>query len=152
EFQTRDGTRVLKQTGPNQFRWPNSPLLTEFNYVPDKYTEAPEPKDRRPTFKGFEFGADILRNNSPSVRDTFKNRDVYLYEYSSFLTPPPPDKMGTGIGMADRLWPTQFLGGWQSVLRHVNGNDSNGYGWGQGTPMSAEVWLALEDLWVQRSL
>src|SRR5207253_1583051 len=41
EFQDKAGTRVLKQTGSNQFRWPNSRLLDEFNYVPDKYTEAP---------------------------------------------------------------------------------------------------------------
>lgn len=128
-----------QQTGANLFRWPSSSLLDGFNYTADG--------------KGLPFGAEI-----PSGRgefNEFKERKVYLAEYSSFPygTSPPADRLGTGDGMADKMWPTQFNGGWTAVLRHVYAPDANaGYGWSAGRPTSGEVWLALEDMWVQRSL
>ncbi len=48
--------------------------------------------------------------------------------------------------MADGVKPTQFAGGnWKYVLRYVSE-------WGQKTPTQPQVWLALEDLWVQKGL
>ncbi len=42
--------------------------------------------------------------------------------------------------------PTAFAGGtWRGVLRHVNN-------WGDKIPTDKQLWLALEDLWVQRGL
>ncbi len=139
--------RVMKQEKTNQFRWPVSDLFTNFNYRPDGYTDVENPKLKKPKFKGLKFGADVP--NDRSERLAFKSRDVYLAEYSNATLGKP----GSGTGMADRLWPTQFAGGWSSVLRHVYVDDpATGYGWGQGRPTSPEIWLALEDLWIQRSL
>lgn len=47
--------------------------------------------------------------------------------------------------MAAKVRPTRFAGGWQSVLRHVSN-------WGQQTPRSNQLWMALEDVWVQRAM
>src|SRR5207302_1365632 len=47
--------------------------------------------------------------------------------------------------LADRIKPTKFAGGWQSVLRYVAN-------WGEATPKSEQLWLAMEDLWVQRAV
>src|SRR5579883_2545136 len=57
---------------------------------------------------------------------------------------------GTYLGlfrdMAATIRPTQFAGGsWQSVLRYVRD-------WGTLTPRSEQIWLALEDVWVERAL
>ncbi|WP_193788995.1 hypothetical protein, partial [Zavarzinella formosa] len=46
--------------------------------------------------------------------------------------------------LAKAVAPLQFNNGWQSVLRHVAQ-------W-RLTPESEEVWLALEDLWIQREI
>lgn len=46
--------------------------------------------------------------------------------------------------LAKAVAPMQFNNGWQGVLRHVAA-------W-RLTPESEEVWLALEDLWIQREL
>ncbi len=79
-----------------------------------------------------KFG-DRVPNDKGQV-DAFKN--VYLTEFSN------PDK----TGIADQVAPTPFAGtGWQSVLRHV-GN------WGEKVPTSDYLWLALEDIWVQRAV
>lgn len=45
--------------------------------------------------------------------------------------------------------PVQFNGGWQKVVRHVPRWDTAKFG---GPPTVEEIWLALEDLWVQREL
>src|SRR5262249_23136710 len=157
EFRAQDaaGERlVMKQDKVNLFQWPISPLLNGFNYTPDGYTtpeqgdKKPDLRDFTPKFKGLAFGDDIPNHNSQ--RNAFKDKAVYLAEYSTLgpTDTPGPD---AGTGMADRIWPTQFNGGWQAVLRHVNANDT-GLGWGTGQPSSGEIWLALEDLWVQRAL
>ncbi|HEY8506420.1 MAG TPA: hypothetical protein VIL46_17690, partial [Gemmataceae bacterium] len=78
--------------------------------------------------QSLRFGSDI----HSSDRDQFiRGNRVYLGEYKN---------------LADVVKPTQFLGGsWESVLRHVAE-------WRRGVPTSEEVWLALEDLWVQREI
>jgi hypothetical protein len=128
-----------QQSGTNLFRWPNSPLLDGFNYTAEG--------------KGLPFGADIPYERGELSE--FKERKVYLAEYSSFPygTLPPADRPDSGTGMADRMYPTQFNGGWTAVLRHVYTPDPTfGYGWGAGRPTAPEIWLALEDMWVQRSI
>jgi hypothetical protein len=47
--------------------------------------------------------------------------------------------------LAQSIRPTRFAGGWRSVLRYVAN-------WGEVTPRSEQIWLALEDLWVQRAM
>ncbi|HEY3787792.1 MAG TPA: hypothetical protein VGL71_03010, partial [Urbifossiella sp.] len=55
-------------------------------------------------------------------------------------------------GMADKVYPTEFAGGWQNVLRHIKYPSTGPNGWGQATPRSEFLWLALEDIWVQRAM
>jgi hypothetical protein len=102
------------------FTWPNSPLL--------KSVERSNPK----------FGDRIPRESGEY--DEFRKPEVYLAEYSNTAT-----RVARPPGMADKVAPTQFAGGWQAVLRHVSD-------WGQQQPTSDQLWFALEDIWVQRSL
>ena len=75
-----------------------------------------------------KFGEDIP--NRDGVRDQFRNAEIYEATYKKIV--------------AD-LQPMQFRDdNWQNVLRFVPK-------WGQ-MPTSEEVWLAMEDLWVQREL
>jgi hypothetical protein len=106
------------------FTWPgNSKLLQRFDQMDLKFG-APLPTDQG------EF-------------DEFRKPEVYLREFSSLLR---KDAVGPGTGMADKVAPTQFNNGdWRSVLRHVND-------WGQSQITKDEVWLVMEDIWVQRSL
>jgi hypothetical protein len=74
--------------------------------------------------------------------DEFRRPEVYLYEFSSVKK----DGSGTpGTGMVDRVAPTQFRGGWQRVLRHVDN-------FGEVQLTKDQVWLLMEDIWIQRSL
>ena len=91
--------------------------------------------------KGLKFGAPV--GDLSALFSEFQRVETYQHEYSSLR----PGAAGPGTGMADRLAPTQFKNGWQSVLRHVT-ND----GFGQVTVNKEQVWLILEDMWVQRSL
>ncbi|MBN9119341.1 MAG: hypothetical protein J0I06_09295, partial [Planctomycetes bacterium] len=103
--------------------WPtSSPLLRRFNDSNLKFG------DPLPTNEG-EF-------------DEFRKREVYIYEFSTLRK---DGSGGPGSGMADRVAPTQFRGGWESVLRHVND-------FGQNQLTKDQVWLIMEDVWVQRSL
>lgn len=72
--------------------------------------------------------------------DEFKG--VYRAQFSTLKD---DGSGGPGTGMADRVAPTQFRGGWRSVLRHVND-------FGQVQLTKDQVWLMMEDIWVQRSL
>jgi hypothetical protein len=94
-----------------------------------------------------KFGAPIP--NAQFEYDEFKKPEVYLAEYSvaaarekSKSAPIPPEFKG----MADTVAPTQFKGGWAGVLRHVNQFSA------EAELTSEQIWLMLEDLWVQRSL
>ncbi len=104
------------------FVWPrNSKLLSQFDRMNYKFG------DPLPTDQG-EF-------------DEFMKPEVYRSEFSSLKK----DSVGPGTGMADKVAPTQFKGGWQNVLRHVND-------WGQRRITKDQVWLVMEDIWVQRAM
>lgn len=60
---------------------------------------------------------------------TFKNPSVYEAEYRD---------------MAESIKPTEFSKGWKDTLRVIR--------WPEKNPTSEEVWLALEDMCVQREL
>ncbi|VTS00913.1 Uncharacterized protein OS=Planctomyces brasiliensis (strain ATCC 49424 / DSM 5305 / JCM 21570 / NBRC 103401 / IFAM 1448) GN=Plabr_4059 PE=4 SV=1 [Gemmata massiliana] len=89
--------------------------------------------------KGLKFGDPIP--DLTAVHSEFQQAENYLYEYSSIRR----GVGGTGTGMADLMAPTQFSGGWQRVLRYVDN-------FGQVIVNKDQVWLILEDMWVQRSL
>jgi hypothetical protein len=104
------------------YTWPDQPLLKDVERLNLKFGQ-PIPRDR-------------------GELEIFKQTEVYQYQFSS-LKPGVP---GTGVGMADRVAPTQFRGGdWRNVLRHVNA-------WGDRELTSDQVWLLMEDIWVQRSM
>ncbi len=90
--------------------------------------------------RNLKFG-DTLPNQGGEF-DEFRKSEVYLYEFSSLKK---DGSGGPGTGMADMVAPTQFKNGWQSVLRHVND-------FGPGNISNDQVWLIMEDIWVQRSL
>ncbi len=77
--------------------------------------------------------------NSRGEYDDFQR----LYR-SQFSTIKKDGTGGPGTGMADRIAPTQFYGGWERVLRHVTD-------FGAQQLTSDQVWLMMEDLWVERS-
>jgi len=105
------------------FTWPaGSPLLKRFETMDLKFG------DPLPTAEG-EF-------------DEFKKPEVYRNEFSSLRG---KDATGPGTGMADRITPTQFKDGWERVLRHVDD-------FGQSQITKDQVWLIMEDIWVQRSM
>jgi len=108
------------------YTWPSSPQLKAFEKMNMKFgTKIPQGDD-------FAFAQ-------------FKLPEVYLAEYS-YGEDPAARKPATR-GMVTAVAPTEFRGGWQSILRHVTRN-----GWGAGDPTSDQIWLLLEDIWVQRSL
>ena len=89
----------------------------------------PRQRLRKLELRYTKFGEPI--NDTDDAFEVFKRKDVYEAAYAK---------------VADSIRPTSFLGGrWQNVLRHVSD-------WGQKRPTSAQIWLALEDLWVQRGL
>jgi hypothetical protein len=120
--------------------------LHSFNWSRQKalYTwPAGSPNKLKPIEKlNLKFG-DALPQ-SENEFDEFREPTIYLNEYSS-LRGKDVKKDAKGTGMADRVSPTQFLGGWQARLRYVTE-------WKDGAIDPNEVWLAMEDMWVQRSL
>ncbi|MFL5331449.1 MAG: hypothetical protein ACJ8C4_21375 [Gemmataceae bacterium] len=61
--------------------------------------------------------------------NTFRKSEVYLSEFTS---------------LAELIKPTELNGGWQQVMSNVK--------WGEKTPSNEEVWLALEDICIQREI
>ncbi|WP_439626424.1 hypothetical protein [Gemmata sp.] len=90
---------------------------------------------------GLKFGDPIPSGDSQYAE--FQKPEVYLAEFSRDL----PNKKASlpNPGMADLIAPTQFKAGWQSVLRHVNA-------WDERQLTSEQIWLMMEDVWVQRSM
>jgi hypothetical protein len=74
--------------------------------------------------------------------DKFRDKEVYLAQFSSTYV--KPNSVGQ-TPMADMVAPTQFAGGWERVLRHVTS-------WGNTALSSEQIWLVMEDVWVERSL
>lgn len=106
--------------------------LWEANYNAQKdifaWPESPKLKDLEKRYPKFGVPMETTRN---SALDDIKSRDIYEAAYDR---------------VADEIKPTTFPGGtWKSVLRYVSN-------WTQKYPTSDQVWLALEDLWVQRGL
>jgi hypothetical protein len=102
--------------------WPNEPHLQEVEKL------------------NLKFGDKIP--DIDFTYDKFRNKDVYLAQFSAAYV--KANTIST-TPMADMVAPTQFNGGWDKVLRHVNS-------WGNAVLSSEQIWLIMEDIWVQRSL
>jgi hypothetical protein len=82
-------------------------------------------------YEGLKFGTDINAQLSTYEKEQLKLPTVYKRAYEE---------------AAAKIAPTKFAGGsWQNVLRWVSN-------WGEKLPDSRQVWLLMEDLWVQRAL
>lgn len=141
-IETVDGKRggLWKQNWDKQkdlFTWPKSADFDNFAVV-----EKVDGKDvvKSVRLEDLSFGKPIPNNREQYAE--FKKPEFYLAEFSTKgLTKVVPGQ----LGMADRIEPTEFKGGWQQHLRHVND-------WGQRAMISDQIWLIMEDIWVQRSL
>ncbi len=104
--------------------------LWKFNWDQQKarFTWPQSPKLKEVEKLDLKFGDRIPNPNQEY--DEFKKDEVYAAEYRR---------------LAESMAPTQFAGGWQGVFRHVSD-------WGVRQPTAAQLWLALEDLWVQRAI
>jgi len=120
----------------NLLRWPKSARLDRFNYGADYATNKTQLK----------FGATIP--NDSGEYNEFTKQEVYLAEFSNPFLKDPEREVEKRTGMADRVYPTAFAGGWQAVLRHV----TTPAGWGEQVPKPEQLWLALEDIWIQRAV
>ncbi|MBA4062875.1 MAG: hypothetical protein C0501_04050 [Isosphaera sp.] len=108
------------------YTWPNSPRLKAVEQLNLKFG-APIPND------DFQYGE-------------FKKPEVYLAEFSAAAVKTPGALPPDFKGMADTIAPTQFKGGWRSVLRYVDPFPV------EAELTSEQIWLLMEDIWVQRSL
>jgi hypothetical protein len=135
--QVGNKTERVQNPEKNLLRWPASPRLAVFAYTPDYATD---PNQKKFGDKIIRQGDDVPNRNGEF--DEFKKQEVYLAEFTS----------GQKTGMADRIAPTGFRNGWQSVLRHVTTAPLEADGWGTGALQPEQLWLALEDIWVQRAL
>ncbi len=82
---------------------------------------------------------------SESQYEEFKKPEVYLAEFSNAPIKKGGPPLSATPGIADNIAPTQFKEGWQSVLRHVNS-------WDDRQLTSEQIWLMMEDIWIQRSM
>lgn len=138
----------------NLLRWPvrRSDKLAPFNYTAD-YLKDPNQLRFGELVQRFQVNAkgEPVKDEPQTIltRNEFKRREVYLAEYSNA----EPLKNYAGTGMADTVAPTRFANGWQTTLRYVTIPETGGEtGWGVGPVNSDQLWLALEDVWVQRAL
>lgn len=127
---------VVQDPVRNLLRWPKAAKLNRFNYGPDYATNKTQLK----------FGAPIP-NEADEYRE-FTKQEVYLAEFSNPGLTDIERQPEKRTGMADRVYPTAFAGGWQAVLRHV----TTPSGWGESLPQPEQIWLVLEDIWVQRAV
>src|SRR6185437_10371272 len=121
---------VVQNVSRNLLRWPESRKLNAFNYTADY-------KDK------LKFGAQIPDDDG-QIKE-FTTEAVYMAAFSNPYLRDIAHEPEKRTGMADSIYPTEFNGGWSSVLRHVNA-------WGNIKPTSEQIWMALEDIWVQRDL
>lgn len=109
------------------FTWPVDDAGKLANFLRD-------PKD--PNYAKDPKSASILKFGDPLPNDNF--------QYQKFIEPAVYRKAYDVE--ATKIQPTQFVGGaWQNVLRYVPN-------WSEKLPDSWMLWLALEDLWVQRGV
>ncbi len=83
-------------------------------------------------FAGYEtkkFG-EPLKEFDETAAERFREKNAYqiLFQQAS-----------------DNILPTRIVGGWQSGLRWVSA-------WGEKKPSSNQIWLLMEDLWIQRAM
>lgn len=104
--------------------------LWKGGYTPQKslYTMLDSPLLRPIERLGLKFG-DKIPNNQNEYEE-FKKREYYRARY---------------VRMAESVSPTAFANGWESILRHVNQ-------WSPVKLTSEQIWLLMEDIWVQESL
>jgi hypothetical protein len=127
------GYKVLKEDYPKQKEvlLKQREKLWKANYEDQKrlfdWPQSPRLQSLEQRYQ--KFGEKM---NTPSLEfDDLKKSEVYEAAY---------DRAGEAIK------PTTFPGGtWRRVLRYVSN-------WGEIYPTSDRVWLALEDLWVQKAL
>lgn len=129
------------------FTWPKDGggLLTRLNYDENG--------------QGLRFGDKAVPTANGEL-DIFRRTEVYLKTYEQMAARIAPTQFGSGAastgggGGGGLGRPGAFGGGaaapragegWQAVLRHVSE-------WGQQQPSPYQIWLALEDIWVQRSM
>ncbi len=120
----------------NLFTWPTSNLFK--NLVVKVKVDDKDKEIRVARLEDVKFG-DVIVNTEDQFGE-FRKDSFYRSLYSDAGTGTPGKN-----GMADRVAPTQFNGGWQSILRYVNS-------WSEIKPTSEQIWLLMEDVWVQRSL
>jgi hypothetical protein len=83
-------------------------------------------QDQLAKLNKLKFGDDIPDR---TIRQQFSDNEKYITEYEA---------------LADSIEPMQFNGGWRKVLRYV-------VNWPL-VPTYEDIWLAMEDIWVQRGL
>ncbi|MBX9584939.1 MAG: hypothetical protein K2X87_31935 [Gemmataceae bacterium] len=136
----------------NLLRWPNSPKLAAFNYTADYLKDPNQLRFGEKIARAVADAKGEVKREDPNltgVYNEFKRREVYLAEYSNAN----PRQMLAGTGMADTVAPTRFLRGWDQTLRYVTVPEAGTTtGWGEVDPKSDQLWLALEDIWVQRAV
>ncbi len=128
------GNRKLEKDFPDQMTTLNErrEILWKANYEAQKsifeWPQSPRLTDLERRYT--KFGAKMVTNHNLAF-DDFKKSEVYEAAYDR---------------AAEQIKPTVFPGGsWKRVLRYVSN-------WTQKYPTSDEIWLALEDLWVQKGL
>ena len=116
----------------NWKRQSGKPILTDPDGRPIKLYDWP--RDGAGRVAALEKANAVFGTKVVDTEDTiqvFKRKDVYEAAYDL---------------AAKSIRPTTFAGGnWRSVLRYVSD-------WTNRDPNPMQVWLALEDLWVQRAL
>lgn len=111
--------------------------------------------------QGLAFGDKAIPTANGEL-DVFRRKEVYLNEYAKMAERIAPTQFGSGAASAPAGGGGLLGGrpgaglvgggstpragdGWQAVLRHVSE-------WGQQQPTPYQIWLALEDMWVQRAM
>lgn len=127
------GYKVLKEDYPKQkeILLQQREKLWKVNYDDQKklFDWPQSPRLQRLAQKYQKFGEKMSTPNQEF--DDIKNPEVYEAAYDR---------------AAEAIKPTGFPGGnWRNVLRYVSN-------WGEVYPTSDRVWLALEDLWLQKAL
>jgi hypothetical protein len=124
--------------------WPKSPYFVGFK---EKTTVDGNPVVKEIRLEDLKFGTKIVDDTDQF--DEFKKNEFYLAQFSTaVLKTGEKEKLPPGfVGMVDSILPTQFGNGWQNNLRHVVGLDRY-----EPKLTSDQVWLMMEDIWVQRSL
>jgi len=125
--------------------WPKSRAFTGFT----KKDKGPDGKDTEVTVRleDLKFGENIPNNNDQYLE--FRKPEFYQALYSTAaLTPGQKESLPPGfVAMGDSIAPTQFRDGWERILRYAN--DLPQY---NKVLTSDQIWLLMEDVWVQRSM